>query len=51
MRMPLNIEDLTIESVVIGPTLDDEASIDSQAWYTNTRPMPASTTGCSSCYA
>ena len=50
MRMPLNPDDLIIETIVIDPMLDD-SSIDSQPWYTNTRPMPASTTGCTSCYA
>ena len=50
MRMPLNLEDLVVESVVIDPAQDD-ASIDSQAWYTNTRPIPQLGTNESSCYA
>ena len=48
--MPLNPDDLVIESVIVDPALDD-SSIDSQAWYTNTRPIPASNTACTSCYA
>ena len=48
--MPLNPDDLTIESVVIDPALD-ESYADSRVWYTNTQPVPASTTGCTSCYA
>jgi hypothetical protein len=50
MRMPLNPDDLVIESVVVDPALD-ESSADSIIWYTNTRPMPVSNTACTSCYA
>ena len=50
MSQPLNPEDLAVESVVIGPE-PDGMYIDSQLWYTNTRPVPASNTACTSCYA
>ena len=50
MRMPLNLEDLIVESVVVDPG-QDESSIDSQLWYTNTRPVQRPNTNESSCYA
>lgn len=48
MSMSLNPEDLAVDTVVIGPE-PEESSVDSQVWYTNTRPMPASNTGCAGC--
>ena len=53
MSLPLNPEDLAVESVVIGPehSQHEELHIDSQVWYTNTRPMPVSNTACTACYA
>jgi hypothetical protein len=50
MQLPLNPEDLAVESVVIGPELD-ESQAESQLWYTNTQPVPRSNTGCASCWA
>lgn len=50
MLLPLNPEDLVVESVVIGPE-PDESYLYSQVWYTNTRPVPASNTACTACIA
>ena len=50
MRTSLNLEDLAVESVVIDP--DSDASyVASDPWYTNTRPIPASNTACTACWA
>ena len=49
MRMPLNPDDLVIETIVLDPTLD-ESSVDSQLWYTNTQPVPRLRTNETSCY-
>lgn len=48
--MSLNLEDLAVESVVIGPE-PEESYVASQPWYTNTRPVPASNTACTACWA
>ena len=50
MPQLLNPEDLAVESVVVGP---EPASMymDSGVYYTNTRPVPASNTACTACYA
>lgn len=50
MALPLKPEDLTVDTVVIGP--EPEESFDgSIIWRTNTEPMPMSDTGCTACIA
>ena len=45
MSLPLNPEDLAVETLVIHPD-PHGMHLDSVIWYTNTRPMPVSGTGC-----
>ena len=45
MRMSLNPEDLTVDTVVVDPS-QGESHADDRLWYTNTEPVQVTDTGC-----